>query len=854
MRSELLNLLFTGVTRVRGVGGGTAQALSRLLPAATSISGAGVPIIRDLLFHLPSSVVDRRFSCPLVSAPDGVVATFIVSVVSHQPPPVAGRKFGKKPYKIICSNETGDIALVFFNAREDYLKQILPVGGQRVISGRTEKFDYRLQMTHPDIITTIDKIDEVKRVEAVYPLTIGLTSRRLAKIVADALEKMPELPEWILPETLAAHSWQSWRQTILAAHNPATPEDILPTAAPRLRLAYDEMLAGQLHLARLRQNRQKQAANIITGTGEFSEQLIHALPYTLTAGQREVLAEIAADMASGSRMGRLLQGDVGSGKTIVALLAMLKAVEQGFQCALMVPTELIAQQHFEVISGLLSALLPPPLRGRGGVGGMPSHRNYPVYIKEFARALRKNPTEAEQKFWSILRNNSTGFKFRRQFAIDGKYIADFVCLEKRLIIEIDGGQHNENEVDAQRTLYLEEQNFRVIRFWNNEILQNLDGCYQILIDELHKEFTPLPNPPPQGGRELLVALLTGSIKGAARKQVMADIASGAAQIVVGTHALFQEQVEFKNLAMIVIDEQHRFGVNQRMALSAKGNAPHILHMTATPIPRSLTMTIYGDMDCSLLREKPAQRQPITTRIIPLSRYDEIIYRLQAALDRGEKAYWICPLVEGGADGGDELADDDVAAATTRHTEFQARFGEIVGMVHGRMKADARDAAMHDFAHGKTRLLVATTVVEVGVDVRDATIIVIEKAERFGLAQLHQLRGRVGRGDKASACVLLYSDNISENGKSRLSILRETEDGFRIAEADLAIRGGGELLGTRQSGLPRFIFTDLAEHQELLEAARADATAFLSDETSQKSDRAAALEILLQLFGYSGIYQ
>lgn len=709
MRSELLNLLFTAVTRVKGVGGGTAQALGRLLPTATALSGAGAPIIRDLLFHLPSSVVDRRFTCPLSSAPDGVIATFVVRVVSHTPPPAAGRRFGKKPYKVLCANDTGDITLVFFNAHEDYLKQILPLQQMRVISGRVEKFDYRLQMTHPDVITTPDKLSETMRVEPVYPLTVGLTSKRISKLLAEVFPKIPELPEWILPETMAQKSWQSWRETIIKTHNPETPEDILPTAPARLRLAYDEMLAGQIHLAILRQNRGKQSANIITGTGELTENLRANLPYELTKGQLAVLEEIYSDMASGSRMGRLLQGDVGSGKTIVALFAMLRAVEQGFQCALMVPTEIIARQHFEVISALLQ----------------------------------------------ITTNN-----------------------------------------------------------------------------------------------QQLTTILTGSIKSSARAESLADIASGDSKIIIGTHALFQEQVEFANLALIVIDEQHRFGVNQRMALSAKGNSPHILHMTATPIPRSLTMTMYGDMDCSLLTEKPAQRQPIITRLIPLARYADIMERLQAALDRGEKAYWICPLVNDNSDENlTQNSDDDIAAATKRYTEFSARFGNIVGLVHGQMKAAQRDENMHEFASGKTKLLVATTVVEVGVDVRDATIIVIEKAERFGLSQLHQLRGRVGRGDKASACVLLFSDNLTEAGKARLSILRETEDGFRIAEADLAIRGGGELLGTRQSGLPRFIFTDLAEHQDLLEEARADATIFLSEPNAMQSERGKAIENLLQLFGF-----
>ncbi len=726
---------------MKGVGGTTSEALCRLLPPSMTISGAKIPIIRDLLFHLPASVLDRRFTCSLTEAPADVIATFVVRVDTHLPPAAAARRYGKKPYKVLCSNETGDITLVFFNARDDYIKQALPVEQMRVISGRTEKFDYRLQMTHPDIITTVDKLAEVQKPEPVYPLTLGLTSKRIHKLVIEALEKTSELPEWIASEMLAERKWKSWKQSVMAAHNPQTPEDILPTSSARMRLAYDEMLANQLHLAILRTNRQKQAGEIIKGSGDLTEKLIKQLPYALTSGQITVLKEIADDIASGNRMGRLLQGDVGSGKTIVALLSMLRAVEQGLQCALMVPTEIVASQHYEVISALT------------------------------------------------------------------------------------------------RNLGIE------------------------------------------------VAMLSGRVKGNSRKYILDDLASGKTNIIIGTHALFQERVEFANLAFVVIDEQHRFGVEQRMALSAKGKAPHVLHMTATPIPRSLTMTIYGDMECSLLKEKPAQRQPITTRVIPASRYEEIMERLGAAISRGEKAYWICPLIEdnfllppplrgrvgvGGKitnsqqeytphpnlppQGGRELVpsftiEQDIAAAKLRYTEFKARFGDIVGLVHGQMKGDERDAVMEDFATGKTRLLVATTVVEVGVDVRDATIIVIEKAERFGLSQLHQLRGRVGRGDKASACVLLASDNSGEVAKSRLSILRETEDGFRIAEADLTIRGGGDLTGTRQSGLPRFIFTDLFEHQELLEEARADIMNFLEINKTMDNPRGKALELLLQLFKY-----
>lgn len=675
-----------------------SESLMRLLPAASARAGGGLPIIRDLLFHLPSSIIDRSQTYPLREAPADVVATFVVTVHDHLPP--ANKRFSKKPYKVVCGNETGDITLVFFHARDEYIKKALPIGEQRVISGKLEKFDFQLQMTHPDVIAPVSQLAEVQKPEAVYPLTAGLTSRRIAKLVEDAIAKMPDLPEW--QKEAQAYSFKN---ALLELHHPENQEKLAFDHPARLRLVYDEILAHQLHLAILRSKMQKQAGIVIKGNGSLTEALIKTLPYQFTNGQKQVLSEISADMESGKRMIRLLQGDVGSGKTVVALMAMLKAAEQGLQSALMAPTELISRQHYEVISRQLSK-----------VEGAPE-----------------------------------------------------------------------------------------------------------------------------------VVLLTGSIKGAARKEVLEKIASGKAKIVIGTHALFQEHVEFNNLSLVVIDEQHRFGVAQRMALTQKGNQPHILHMTATPIPRSLTMMIYGDMECSLLKEKPANRKPIATRLIPRNRYEDILTRLQAALDRGEKAYWICPLVEDTTS--DTLnPDQDIAAATARHKEFTKRFGNKVGLVHGRMKADEREREMQKFTSGETKLLVATTVVEVGVDVKDATIMVIEQAERFGLSQLHQLRGRVGRGDKESACVLLYSDTLAAPVTTeRLAILRETEDGFRIAETDLQMRGGGELLGVRQSGEMRTVIMDFQTHYPLIEKARDEAASILKEDPDLKTPRGEALKILLQLF-------
>jgi ATP-dependent DNA helicase RecG len=703
-----LRYLFEPVTRIRGVGGAVAKSLSNLLPAATQLSISSLPIIRDLLFHLPISVIDRRASYPLAEAPHGAVTTCVVKVDAHLPP--MRKRFGRAPYKVVCSNETGELTLVFFNARNEYIKQVLPLGSQRVVSGVLERFDYQLQMSHPDIIAPVSRLAEIQQIEPVYPLTAGMTSKRLGKLVDQALAQCPDLPEWIDPEILKKNNWPGFKQALQRAHHPQSADDLSPQCPARARLAYDEMLATQLHLALVRSAMQRQSAVVIRGHDALCTRMMSQLPFALTKGQQQVLSEIAADMSSGHRMTRLLQGDVGSGKTMVALLAMLKVVEEGRQSALMAPTELLAKQHYENIAA-------------------------------YCRLLSAEKTES------------------------------------------------------------------------------------------------------------FVVFLTGSIKGAERKKALAAMASGEAKIIIGTHALFQEQVLFKNLSLIVVDEQHRFGVAQRLALAEKGDKPHLLHMTATPIPRSLALTFYGDMDISELKEKPAGRQPITTRLIPSARVNDVLQRLENALERGEKAYWICPMID---DDKADAADDDLAAAKLRFKEFSARFKHGVGLVHGRMKHDERNFQMQQFAEGKTRLLVATTVVEVGVDVRDATIMVIERADRFGLAQLHQLRGRVGRGDKPSACVLLYAegkqDQDENNMTERLGVLRESDDGFKIAEADLRQRGSGEIMGFRQSGQQRFALFDLLHHHEMVAQARQDAARRITTELTHEN------KLLLALFCFQGVSQ
>jgi ATP-dependent DNA helicase RecG len=681
MRPTCLNQLFSAVTTLPGVG-------PRLAPLYERLAG---PKVVDLLWHLPTGVVDRRFAPTVAGAPHGKVATLTLRVEAHFPPPGP-----KRPYRVRMSDGTGFLHLVFFHGREDWLRKQLPEGEIRVVSGVVEHFNGEIQISHPDHIVPLDEKEQVMAVEPVYGLTAGLAARAVAKTVAAAIARAPELPEWQEPHWLARQSWPGWRDALAAMHHPADERAALGDGPARRRLAYDELLANQLALAMVRAQMRRLKGREIRGDGSLRARVLAALPYTLTAAQARSLAEIDADMAQPIRMLRLLQGDVGAGKTVVALLAMLSAVESGAQAAMMAPTEILARQHFASIS---------PLAEAAGIR---------------------------------------------------------------------------------------------------------------------------------------LALLTGRDKGKARQTVLDGLASGDIHILLGTHALFQEDVAFRDLALAVIDEQHRFGVHQRLELAAKGVAVDMLVMTATPIPRTLLLTAYGDMDASRLDEKPPGRKPIDTRVVPLARLDEMVAGVGRAIAGGARAYWVCPLVE-------ESETSDLAAAEERHRHLTAVFGDRVGLVHGKMKPAAKDKVMEDFAAGNLDVLVATTVIEVGVDVPEANIMVIEHAERFGLAQLHQLRGRVGRGTRESRCLLLYGHPLGEVAKARLEIMRATEDGFAIAEEDLRLRGGGEMLGTRQSGLPEFRLADLAIHGELLAAARDDSRLILDKDPELSSERGQALRVLLYLF-------
>jgi ATP-dependent DNA helicase RecG len=681
LRPDILFPLFAPVTSLPGVGARFGKLFERLTGAA----------VVDLLWHLPGGIIDRRFAPKVAAAPAGTIATITVQVDAHLKP-----HNPRQPYRVRCRDETGFLHLVFFHVKGDYLEKLLPVGATRVVSGRVEHFNNAIQITHPDHVVDPHHAGQLKPIEPVYGLTAGLLLRTVQKAVAAALGRVPSLPEWLDPSLQQQRGWLGWAAALAAAHAPQDETDLLPTASPRQRLAYDELLANQLAIALVRAHTKRLPGRVVTAPGRLRQKVLDALPFSLTHAQRMAIAEIAADMASPARMLRLLQGDVGSGKTVVALLAMLDAVEAGAQAALMAPTEILARQHVATLSQLAA---------------------------------------------------------------------------------------------------------------------------------------------PAG---VTVGLLTGREKGRARETLLARLASGEIGIAVGTHALFQDDVAYKDLALAVIDEQHRFGVEQRIALSGKGRGVDILVMTATPIPRTLMLTSYGDLDVSRLTEKPVGRQPIATRTVPLPRLGEVIEAVGRALDQGAKIYWICPLIE-------ESEAVDLAAVDERHAALKTMFGERVGLVHGRMKGPAKDAVMEGFARGAIDLLVATTVIEVGVDVPAATVIVIEHAERFGLAQLHQLRGRIGRGDKPSACVLLYAAPLGETAKARLKILRETDDGFRIAEEDLRLRGAGEVLGTRQSGLPELRLADLAAHADLLAVARDDARLVLARDPDLESPRGRGLRTLLYLF-------
>ena len=681
MRPAILYALFSPIGTLAGVGKRYEQLLGGL---------CGNKII-DLLWHLPSNFIDRRCNIPLAQAQNGQLWTGKVRVVEHSVP-----KTRKQPYRIAVEDSTEQLILVFFKTFGDNLTKQFPVGAERIISGKIEVFNGGLQMPHPEYIVDTATPEKMPLIETVYPLTAGLTNKMLNKLTEQALKIVPDLPEWQDEHWLQQQNLPSFKNAVWQAHHPQNFDDLSAQSPARRRLAYDELLANQLSLALVREKLKKQKGRIISGNGALQNKLLSALPFDLTNAQQRVISEIKNDMAAPYRMLRLLQGDVGSGKTIVALLSMLNAVECGAQAAIMAPTEILAQQHYDTVSPL---------------------------------------------------------------------------------------------------------------------------CAQIGVK---------------------TALLTGQIKGKARQQILADLAAGNIDILIGTHALFTENVTFKDLAFVVVDEQHRFGVNQRLSLAQKGLECDVLVMTATPIPRTLVLTQFGDMEVSQIDELPAGRKPVTTTVMPISKLQNVVSAIQRKLQTGAQAYWVCPLVE-------ESEKIDLSAAVERFNSLQKIFGDKVGLVHGKMKETEKNAVMEDFKQGKIKLLVATTVIEVGVNVPAATIMIIEHAERFGLAQLHQLRGRIKRGYEESNCVLIYAEPLSAVARSRLQTVKQTENGFEIAEEDLKLRGGGEVLGTRQSGFQTFKLADLGQHHDLLLTAHKDALMILNQDPHLQSPRGQNLRTLLYLF-------
>jgi len=681
MRPSILYPLFAPIDTLKGVGVKYARLIKNL---------CGEKVI-DILLHLPTNLTDRTYMPTLDKAQDGKIWTGIVTINEHQKPATK-----KHPYRIYCTDGSRELVLIFFKVYEDSLEKNYPVGEKRAISGKLEYFNGMWQMSHPDYVVLPTNIKNIARLEPVYPLTAGVTNKMMIKLAEESLCKLPELPEWLPPQAQNTLEYISFNEAIYRAHHPRNSADLLPSSIIRRRLAYDEILSNQLALAFIRKKVKQQKGRAFIGNDTIYQKVLAGLPFELTEAQKKALEEIKIDQKEPYKMLRLLQGDVGSGKTIVALLSMLKVIEDGAQTALMAPTEILAKQHYETIMTL--------------------------------------------------------------------------C-------------------------------------------QNTD---------------------------VRVGLLTGKLRPKEKREIYAKLANGEIDILIGTHALFTEKVVFKDLGYVVIDEQHRFGVNQRLSLSSKGILCDILVMTATPIPRSLLLTAYGDMDYSKINELPKGRKPTTTSVMNVNKMPDVIAGLKRKLEQGTRAYWVCPLVE-------ESEKSDLAAAKERYEYLQKEFGEQVGLIHGKMKESEKDAIMEEFREGKKKLLVATTVIEVGVNVPEATIMIIEHTERFGLAQLHQLRGRIKRGFEAGNCILLYSYPLSATAKERLNIMKQTEDGFYIAEKDLELRGGGEILGTRQSGFTQFKLADMSCHTDLLIKARDDVQEILKTDSKLETERGRALRNLLYLF-------
>jgi len=683
MRPKILDKLFKPIETTKGIGPRLKIKLKYLI---------GENIV-DYLWHLPNNIIDRSYKPTVVSAENDRIVTIDITVSKHSP----SRRRGL-PYKITCIDETGEVDLIWFNARKQYLEDILPVGSNATISGKIETYKNRKQIIHPQHIVKNQEVDDFQDIEPVYRLTQGLSNKVIRNYIKKAINMVPDLPEWHDKELIKRMKWPTFSKSIKDCHNPQSTQDLDHQNISKQRLSYDELLANQLSLALIAKNFDAPRGQVINDKNQLVKELLNNLSFELTNSQKVSIDEISNDLCKPDRMIRLLQGDVGSGKTIVALAGLFHVAGSLKQGAMMAPTELLARQHYESIKDL--------------------------------------------------------------------------CLKSNINVSI----------------------------------------------------------------------LTGKTKQKDREKVLNDLKEGKIDIIIGTHALFQEKVIFNDLGLVIIDEQHRFGVHQRLSLTSKSKdyPPDILIMSATPIPRTLELTAFGSMQVSRLLDKPKGRKPIKTIAKPIDKIDEVIDSIERLINIDEKTYWVCPLIE-------ESEKIDLAAAEDRFHQLNLIYKDKVALVHGKMKIEDREKVMNEFKYGKKMILVATTVIEVGIDVPDATFMIIEHSERFGLSQLHQLRGRVGRSDKLSSCLLLYKSPLGENAKKRIETLRNTDDGFVIAEEDLILRGAGEILGVKQSGLPYFKIANLNIDRELLELAKNDANFIIDSDILGKTERGKNLEILLHLF-------
>lgn len=992
-----LQYLFSPISKLKGFGEKTVAVYKRLLTSKRFLEKAAEPKIIDLIYHKPERILPRIKNPNLIGLLGGEFVILDLIVDTYEAPFRASQ-----PHKIICHNETGFITLVFFKVFPNFIERNFKEGSKIRVSGNVERYNDGLQMSHPDYIN----VANIPEFETIYPLTAGLTNRYLRQSIHDVLENLPDLPEWLDDNFLFQHQWKSWKESILALHNAKSDAEIAENSPYVERLAFDEILANQIALGLMREKiKHKSNKKVLENKGNnLKDSFLKKLPFTLTGDQQKVIGEIEDDVYSSKRMLRLLQGDVGSGKTVVSFLTSLPFVENGRQVAIMVPTSILATQHYEWMSRMcedeldcskrsvandissinpikptldfsvkslnihtnkllqttthvktfhtppVKSLQTPPVKGGKGGSDTEAHnhnstnhlaKSLPIFnisltknivcknelhlpyrkdLTKKAQELRKTMTTAERRFYKYVLKNEvfSEIKWNRQKPV-GDYILDFYSAALRLNVEIDDLSHeNKRGYDYARDRELKENyNIKTVRYLDDDVKNNIEGVFEdfrgvvearvgeinsaiegsdlysndadsgVLGGEGMVDFvggdevgcdgtplTPLQNGGPEraskGGVErtsktdskialgiesgtvskttlnsktkpLRVELLTGKIKGKKREKILNDLKNGEIDILVGTHAIFQEKVEFKNLSYAVIDEQHRFGVSQRLSLIEKGDNIDILIMTATPIPRTLALTIYGDMDVSAIREKPKNRKEIITSSLVKERFTDLVDRIKNKINEGEKVYWICPLIE----------DDEAPIATPlfrRYEELKRIFGEeTIGFIHGKLTEDEKDKIMADFSSkdGKIKILIATTVVEVGVDVPDATIIIIEDPDRFGLSQMHQLRGRVGRGDRQSYCILFY-EKLTENLKRRLEILKSTSNGFDIAEEDLKLRGSGEALGVKQSGYQEYLMANLSSHYSLLLEASRMARDIVANRELLNSK---PIQILLQMFGY-----